>query len=195
LVAIGAGLLSHRRRPDRNGDTSDPLLRANSKPHANALGPSHTLWARLETFCTDDFENPDSGWVTWEDTGSGVGYGEGVFRIWLDEVKSDFWSTSGNDFDDMRVSASTFKARGPDDNDFGVICRFQDDDNFYAFLISSDGYAGILKMEGGERTMLEQEGMVSTDAHRQGASINESGRVHGRPSGPARERRVGRRRP
>jgi len=137
------------------------------RPPATPLGPAG------EILFEDHFDDNASGWVQWEEMGGGVDYGDGFFRIWLDEVQADYWSTSGHNFADVRVSASTFKAGGPDDNDFGVVCRFQDDDNFYAFLISSDGYAGILKMEDGERTMLEQEGMLSADAISQGAATNE----------------------
>jgi len=137
------------------------------RPPATPLGPAG------EILFEDHFDDSASGWVQWEEMGGGVDYGDGFFRIWLEEVQADYWSTSGHNFADVRVSASTFKAGGPDDNDFGVVCRFQDDDNFYAFLISSDGYAGILKMEDGERTMLQQEGMLSADAISQGAATNE----------------------
>ena len=45
----------------------------------------------------------------------------------------------------MRIDVEVEKVAGDDDNDFGVICRYQDADNFYAFKISSDGYFGIFK--------------------------------------------------
>jgi len=137
------------------------------RPPATPLGPPG------EIMFEDHFDDTGSGWVRWEETGGGTDYVDGVFRIWVDEVLTDYWSTSGHDFGDVRISVSTFKAAGPDDNDFGIVCRYQDNDNFYAFLISSDGFAGILKMEDAERTMLEQEGMVSTDAITQGAATNE----------------------
>ena len=35
--------------------------------------------------------------------------------------------------------------RGPDDNDFGIICRYIDDNQFYYAIISSDGYYGIVR--------------------------------------------------
>jgi len=137
------------------------------RPPATPLGPAG------EILFEDHFDDSGSGWVQWEELGGGVDYGDGFFRIWLDEVQADYWSTTGHQFEDVRVTVATFKAGGPDDNDFGVVCRFQDDDNFYAFLISSDGYAGILKMEDAELTWLEQEGMLSTDAILQGAAVNE----------------------
>ena len=34
-------------------------------------------------------------------------------------------------------------------NSFGVICRYQDEENFYAGLITSDGYAGIFEVKEG----------------------------------------------
>ena len=176
LVAAGALALyltgDSLDRPD--GSSDGHASRPDSLPPTQTPRPTATpLGAPGDVLFEDDFENPDSGWATWEEADGGVGYGDGVFRIWLDKVQADNWSTYGHDFGDVRVSVSTFKAAGPDDNDFGAICRFNDDDNFYAFLISSDGYAGILRMENGERTMLEQDGMLSTDAIVQGAAANE----------------------
>jgi len=69
-----------------------------------------------EILFEDHFDDSGSGWVRWEEMGGGTDYGEGVFRIWVDEVQTDYWSTSGHDFDDVRVASSTFKAAGPDDN-------------------------------------------------------------------------------
>jgi hypothetical protein len=121
----------------------------------------------------DSFDDPASGWRQFEDLGGGAGYGEGLFRIWVDEVQTDYLSTASFELDDVRLSASTFKAGGPDDNDFGLVCRYDDDANYYAFLISSDGYAGIMKMDDGERSWPQQDGMLGTDAILQGASVNE----------------------
>jgi len=41
------------------------------------------------------------------------------------------------------VEATVIKKNGPDDNLFGIICRYQSSSNFYLFIISSDGQAGI----------------------------------------------------
>ena len=45
--------------------------------------------------------------------------------------------------EDLRIEVDVSKQNGPDDNAFGVLCRYQDPENFYYFLISSDGFGGI----------------------------------------------------
>jgi serine/threonine-protein kinase len=121
----------------------------------------------------DSFDNAESGWRQYEDLGGGADYGDGLFRIWVDEVLTDYVSTPGHDLHDVRLTVSTFKAGGPDDNDFGLICRYTDDANYYALLISSDGFAGVMLMEDGVRSWPQHEGMLSSEAIVQGASVNE----------------------
>ena len=43
----------------------------------------------------------------------------------------------------MIIETNARTAAGPEDNGFGVICRYQDDDNFYFMLVSADGFYGI----------------------------------------------------
>jgi len=64
------------------------------------------------------------------------------------------------------------KAGGPDDNDFGVICRYQDVDNFYFFIISSDGYYGIGKTVDGVQELIGTDQMNPDDAINQGDANN-----------------------
>jgi hypothetical protein len=54
---------------------------------------------------------------------------------------------------------ATSKLGGPDDNSFGVICRYHDAENFYAFLVSSDGYYGIIKVKDGNYALLSGKNM------------------------------------
>lgn len=98
----------------------------------------------------DDFTNPSSGWQTEKNyRGSYVAYEHQGLRIFVNETQYDFWSTSGFAAEDARVAVDASKLGGPDDNYYGVICRLLDNKNFYAFLISSDGYYGILKVKDG----------------------------------------------
>lgn len=43
----------------------------------------------------------------------------------------DAWANQSRSFPgDVRIEVDAAKIGGPDDNDFGVICRYQDIDNF-----------------------------------------------------------------
>lgn len=121
----------------------------------------------------DDFSNPDSGWETWTDAnGSFVAYQNNGLRILVNDQQFDYWSRTGKRFMDTRIEVDAIKLAGPNDNDFGLICRYQDRNNFYAFLISSDGYAGIIKVEDGKYNVLNGKEMAYSQSIRQGEALN-----------------------
>jgi len=148
--------------------TLAPFPTKTPRPPTTPLGPPG------EIFFEDHFDDTASGWRRLGDTGGSTGYGDGVFRIHVDEINTDYAAPSGHNISDVRLSVSGYKAGGPDDNDFGVVCRYQDDANYYALLITSDGYYGVMRMENGERTMLGQQENVylTSDAIQQGATTN-----------------------
>jgi len=122
----------------------------------------------------DDFSDPSSGWETWnEPSGSMVAYQNGGLRIFIAEKQYDFWSRPGKRVSDVRLEVDAIKLGGPDDNDFGLICRYQDRDNFYAFLASSDGYAGILKVKEGKYLVIGGPQMTYSESIRRGAAQNQ----------------------
>jgi pectate lyase len=94
----------------------------------------------------DDFSDPSSGWGTNSDSNGSVNYASGGFEIHITTTSLFMWANPGKGFqNDVRLEVDATKVGGPDDNAFGVICRYQDSDNFYKFYITSDGYAGIIK--------------------------------------------------
>lgn len=107
----------------------------------------------------DDFSNPSSGWDTWNDNLSMVAYQDGVLRFLINQPNSDYWSRPRKSFTDVRLEVDVTRVAGPDNNDFGLICRFSDRDNFYAFLISSDRYAGIVRIQEGVYTVISSPNM------------------------------------
>ena len=121
----------------------------------------------------DDFSDPTSGWETWsEPSGSMVAYQNGGLRIYIAEKQYDFWSRPGKRVSDVRLEVDAIKLGGPDDNDFGLICRYQDRDNFYAFLTSSDGYAGILKVKAGKYVIISGSQMAYSESVHRGTAQN-----------------------
>jgi len=119
----------------------------------------------------DDFSNPQSGWDTWSDRGSLVIYQDGGLRIFIDQPEFDYWSRPGLRYADVRLEVEALKLAGPDNNDFGLICRYLDHDNYYAFLTSSDGYAGIVKVIEGNFTVLNGGNLAYNDAVHRGMAI------------------------
>ena len=124
----------------------------------------------------DDFSDTNSGWDrnSW-DTGL-TDYGNGVYRIQVNESTYDMWANPGKYFEgDVRVEADATKVGGSDDNDYGLICRYTgnaDSPSYYFFIISSDGYSVIGKATDGSTEYLSSEKMIPTDAIKQGTTIN-----------------------
>ena len=119
-----------------------------------------------EALFQDDFSNPKSGWDrVSDDQGSLTDYVDGRYRIFVNDTQSDIWANPSKHFTgDIVVEVDAVKNSGPDDNDFGIICRYQDVDNYYAFLISSDGYAGIERLYQGRQEFLNSDkAMVPVD--------------------------------
>jgi hypothetical protein len=128
---------------------------------------------RANVVYEDDFSNPSSGWETWADAnGSFVAYQNGGLRVLVKDKQFDYWSRPGKRFSDARIEVDAVKIAGPNDNDLGLICRYQDKNNFYAFLITSDGYAGILKVDEGKYKVISGTQLNAAPAVRQGEALN-----------------------
>ena len=88
------------------------------------------------------------------------------------EVEKDYWSTREGEYGNVAVGVDASKLGGPDDNSFGVICRYRDAENFYAFLVSSDGYYGIIKLKDGNYSLLSGKNMDFNSGITRGRGTN-----------------------
>ena len=120
----------------------------------------------------DDFSSTSSGWDTVRNDTGMTDYDQDGYRIQVLETNTDYWANPGlSTLTDVSISVEAKKLSGPDDNDFAVICRYVDVDNFYAFLASSDGYFGITKVVAGSQELMGQEQLQPTDAIQQGTDV------------------------
>ena len=86
----------------------------------------------------DDFAQPTTGWDRLQAAEGIMDYDAGGYRVLVNSLQTNFWSTPHKDFSDVRIEVDTGKIAGPDENRIGVVCRFTGND-YYFFLISSDG--------------------------------------------------------
>jgi hypothetical protein len=130
-----------------------PLMPTLGIGSEQGLPPSVVLYS-------DDFSNPQSGWQLSQDVrGSRSAYEHQALRIVVNEVEMDYWSEAPVDYRDGRFAVDASKLGGPDDNYFGIFCRMTDSLDYYAFLISSDGYYGIAKVKSGNYLLLNADAM------------------------------------
>lgn len=121
----------------------------------------------------DDFSNPGSGWDTNQDSNGSTDYSNGSFRIKVTNTSYLLWANPNQSLqNDISINVDATKAGGPDDNKFGVICRYQDSNNFYYLFITSDGYAGISMFKNNEQIWLTGDALIPSDAINQGAATN-----------------------
>jgi hypothetical protein len=120
----------------------------------------------------DDFSDPKSGWDSSHNEDGVTDYQDGQYRILVNTTNTDVWANPGLNFTNTIIEVDATKTGGDDNNDFGVVCRYADDQNFYFFVISSDGYYGIGKIKDGQQVLVGMESMPPTDAVKQGAATN-----------------------
>jgi pectate lyase len=129
----------------------------------------------LQILFQDDFSNVNSGWDRTSNDSYSTDYANGGYRI---NVVPSSYSAFANPYqsfqNDVRVEVDVTKNGGPDDNAFGMICRYQDVDNYYFFYISSDGYVGIGIDNAGSKTIISSSdgNMTSDSSIIQGAATN-----------------------
>lgn len=122
----------------------------------------------------DNFSNPDSGWDVWDTDEASIAYEIDGLHFQIKQANYDYWSLSGQRFSDATIGVDAALRAGPTNNDFGMLCRFQNEYNFYAFLISSDGYGGIVKVKDGLYQILNSsEGLEYASMIQQGQAVNQ----------------------
>ena len=97
-------------------------------------------------------------------------YDDGEYYIEVFESDFTAWASSGDRWEDVKIDVDARQVSGPDDNQYGVYCRYQDADNFYEFDISGDGYYAISLLQAGEYKTLAN--WTATNAIKQGLASN-----------------------
>ncbi|HZD11763.1 MAG TPA: hypothetical protein VE553_10510 [Candidatus Binatia bacterium] len=128
------------------------------------------------TLFNDEFSGErDCGWAIYSRNGAASEIAEGTLNLTTSQPGQIWWTNPGRSFDDVIVSAEVAHTSGPQDNAYGVICRYQSSENFYVFLISSDGYYAIGKYQSGSDQIeyLTGDGQyVASEAINQGQARN-----------------------
>jgi len=120
---------------------------------------------------SDDFSDPASGWQTESDASATVGYHEGAMRVFVESPNRLAWAWAGREFSDFHLAVEATQVSGPDDNEYGVLVRMENNSRFYRFSISGDGYYRVSKHDGTILELLSGDWLES-DAINQGAATN-----------------------
>jgi hypothetical protein len=119
----------------------------------------------------DDFSRPVSGWRRFTSTEGTMDYNAAGYRVLVNALNTNFWSTPQQNFADVRMEVDAGKLGGPDANRIGLLCRFKND-AYYFFMISSDGFYGIGIFAGGQGVLLGQNEMQPNNSIKTGLAVN-----------------------
>ena len=120
----------------------------------------------------ETFDDARNGWTLVQNNQAEIAIGGGQLRITVKQPDSLAWSVAaGKTFGDFTLDVDAAPLAGPNDNDYGVIVRRVDDDNFYRFEISADGYFNIQKRQKGQWQKLAAD-WTESSAIRKGTTTN-----------------------
>ena len=159
LGAIGAGLLFSAVE-EATGNPSDPMP------------------AQGELLYLEDFRDPGSGWDQWDDGYTAGKYVDGAYRLAV--TREDYMAYSypvdGDRFKDAVVEVEARQIEGSLDSTFGLIVRHQvDEEQYYWFQISGDGYYSVEKKWQDEWILLQS--WEASGAIKQGLDVTNQIRV------------------
>lgn len=121
----------------------------------------------------DSFSSNMTGWTTTVSPLAYADYQAGGFRIAAYDPGFFVLSRIKKQYTDVLISVQAINLSESSNNAFGVFCRLQDEENFYAFVISSDGYYGISLMQAGELINLSHDNLDYSEVIRKDDGFNE----------------------
>jgi hypothetical protein len=102
----------------------------------------------------DDFSDPASGFYVNSDADSSYEYKNGEYLIESRQTNWSVWIYLGYLFDNVQISADTRVDYSTGNSTYGLLCRYQNEGDFYGFAFSEDGYYTIWLRMNDEYTYL-----------------------------------------
>ncbi len=105
-----------------------------------------------EGLFVDRFDHEDGAnacnWAIFRTPGAAVALNEEALELSISHTGQVTWSNPGRSFEDVVINAEVRQLSGPNNNAYGLICRYQDASNFYLFIVSGDGFYAIGRYSG-----------------------------------------------
>lgn len=112
----------------------------------------------------DDFSKANSGWGEAQVDLGQAGYVNDAYRFRIESPRVDFWAHPGRAFSFVRIEADVAPLPNTSLGRMGLVCRLVDEQNFYFFVVTSDGYYGIGKTQNGQASLLGMDQMARHEA-------------------------------
>lgn len=146
-------------------EAATPTEQPTNTPVPPTDTPEPTPTPQLTVLLEDDFSDVNSGWERYNQMDGMLDYdGEGGYRMFFEISNNLFWVEKELlEQADVIIEVDLTQASGGADATFGVMCRMDDNANFYFFGITGDGQYGIGIQENWQRTWLGT-GQLETNA-------------------------------
>lgn len=135
----------------------------------NATPTNTTTISKPAVLFADDFSDPNSGWPTIENDQAKYSYQPDGYHILVHQANSAPWAKTNRQDD----NASIYVDAAPVTNSsgfYGIICRIQENGNFYYFIVQNNGVFAIGKIKGAVLQPLVE--WTANNAIRQGNQTN-----------------------
>lgn len=122
----------------------------------------------------DDFTDPTSGWEV-SSQGGLKDYYQGTYHIKINDPNIFSWSVIQQTYGDVSIQVEVAFTGAAEMAEMGLICRMQNNQDFYFFMLRSDGAFAVFKMYQGNEIFIGMEGYQFSDAIHTGLNTNEIG--------------------
>ena len=103
----------------------------------------------------EDFSRSNSGWTQLKNEDGTIEYADASYHIFVNKPGTLLLAHPGKSFQgDVSIEVDARKMGGPDDNYVGILCHYQNPENYYLLMVTNDGYSGIAMRKDGQDTLI-----------------------------------------
>jgi serine/threonine-protein kinase len=146
LLGTWAGFRLPALSPTETSPTPSPPL------------PPSALPTQAVVLFADDFSDHASGWPTIQNAQGWYGYRDDGYHISVAQLNTALWAKTNRKDGDATISVDARPVAGGADGYYGLLCRIQDNQDFYYFVVRSNGDYTIGKYKNAEFQSLFVEG-------------------------------------
>lgn len=121
---------------------------------------------------SDDFSNPLGGWPTIQDAQRAYSYQAEGYHIFASQLNAKPWAKTSRQDGDVSIYVDAKPVTESTLSYYGLLCRIQEDQSFYYFVVRSNGDYGIGKYKNDDFQLLFSEGWRRSDVIHQGMQTN-----------------------
>lgn len=141
--------------------------------HQGKISQDKLPWVHSgQVLMEEDFSKPSTNWEEVNNVYELKRYSDEGYFMSINPADGRSVSSTGKVFSDAKFSVQAQKVTGPINTNYGLVCRYVDKQNFYAFVVSTDGYAGIYRVKDGKTSMLSGDKFIYSDVIAQNDGVN-----------------------